>query len=145
MTAPHHAGVFETIMYSLVTLIVGVLTLLLLLLDMAGAQVPEPVALFEQMRSVMPRVQSHDKPLGGLSLCKLLDKRQQPQPFFAVSSDRGEDTCDLSKVMCAYGCFCVAGVEDVTGPHYSQPICPSVEIVAYGEWTVIYPRFKGLG
>ncbi len=105
-----------------------------------GAEpLPESVLLYELLQPQLPRVQVDGVPLGGLSLCKLLERRYQPQPFFALPRDLGQDTCDLRRVICAYGCFCTAGVEDSTGPHFSQPMLPSVEIVTYDEgWTVIF-------
>jgi len=97
------------------------------------------VTLFEQIKEALPPMQAEGKRYGGLSLCKLLERRHGPQPFFALPTDLGEETCDLSSTILAYGGWCAVGVEDPSGPHFSQPILPSVEIVSYdGGWTVIY-------
>jgi hypothetical protein len=86
---------------------------------------PASLVAFEAVQDQIPRMN-----LGGLSLCKLLARRGA-SPFFALPSDRGEETCDLSRVRLAYHGWCTAGVEDVQGPHFSQSMLPSVEIVDY--------------
>ena len=97
-------------------------------------EVPESVRLYEQVKEQMPRMEAAGKRYGGLSICKLLDRPiLAPQPFFALPSHLGEDTCDLSNVIVAYGGWCTAGVEDPSsvGPHFSQSMLPSVEVVVY--------------
>ena len=97
-------------------------------------EVPESVRLYQQHEARMPRMEADGKRYGGLSICKLLDRPiLAPQPFFALPSHLGEDTCDLSNVVVAYGGWCTAGVEDPSpvGPHFSQSLLPSVEVVVY--------------
>lgn len=135
------------------TFMAGFWIMILLLFGMASygwpqqpltgyAPVPESVLLFEKLKPLMPRLtdSSTPAPYGGLSLCKLWAKRDQPQPFFALPSDRGDDSdCVVPPLIVAYGGFCTAGVEDaVTGVHFSQPLLPSVEIVRYDGTWVIY-------
>ena len=127
---------------------------------------PQSVLLFELAKERIPPMQYNNMPYGGLSLCKLLERQGLPQPFFALPMDvhpsspvgvgtiarvvdgistlmpvPPPDQCDLSKVILAYGGWCTAGVEDSSqgGPHFSQPLLPSVELVSYDHgWTVIY-------
>jgi len=111
---------------------------------LAAEPVPESVRLYQEHRANLPTMEADGRLYGGLSLCKLLTHRDQPQPFFALPADMRphaapEEPCDLTRVLVAYRGFCTAGLEDPTGPHWTQPVLPSVEIVDYDDdWTVIY-------
>lgn len=95
---------------------------------------PASIRAFEAVKDRIPPMELH-----GLSLCKLLARRPAHNaPFFALPSDIGEDTCDLSKTILAYAGWCTAGVEDPTGPHFSTSMMPSVHIVDYDEGTVVF-------
>lgn len=127
--------------------------------------IPASVRAYEAVKAHLPPMQVSGTPLAGLSLCKLLARRGEPQPFFALPSDlavtitdpdgvplRGaclslgtgqalctdETPCDLSSVLLAYGGWSAADLEDPSGPRFSQAVLPSVEIVQVGTTTVIY-------
>lgn len=75
--------------------------------------------------------------IDGLSVCKLLARNQRT--FYALPSDVGPNSCDLSKVILAYNGWCTAGVEDSKGVHFSKSYLPYVTITKYdGGYTVVY-------
>jgi|RhiMetdeSRZDD1v2_1073273.scaffolds.fasta_scaffold475804_2 hypothetical protein len=45
---------------------------------------PRSIQLFERHREHLPVVQVAGRPYGGLNLCRLVARRHQPQPFFAL-------------------------------------------------------------
>jgi hypothetical protein len=107
--------------------------------SMRTAGVPENLIAFEAVRHQIPDMQVGGVPLGGLSVCKLLKRgRTLSQPFYALPSDVGEETCDLSQVLVAWKGWCDSGVRDAKGGvHFSQIFLPSVLIEQYGAWAVI--------
>jgi hypothetical protein len=99
--------------------------------------IPQSVRLWEQQKHRLPRVEVNGVPLQGLSLCTLVARCHEPQPFLALPSDLGEDTCDLSQVILAYGGWCRAGVEHPTNPHLAPPQLPLVTCVRTDEGVLL--------
>jgi hypothetical protein len=84
---------------------------------------PESVRLFHNYPHPMPIMAASGHIYGGLNRCKPLARQHDPQPFFALPSDvGGAETCDTSRILFAYHGWCTAGVEDRTGPHFTQPL-----------------------
>ena len=117
----------------------GALALSVATTGLEAQPVPASVLAFEAQKIDWPVPTSGGKHLGGLSLCRLLERgRGRIQPFFALPADLGEDTCDLSDVILAYNGWCMAGVQNLRRPHLTQPLFASVTIQDYDDTTVIY-------